>query len=132
MAIYWDRVGGLVILRDEPDLDPELDGLGWRPPVDIYETAEAYVMAVELPGCALEQVRVSLGDRRVTVSGERSPRPGPEQCHRLERGQGFFSRTFAFPQPIDEPRIAAELKDGLLSVRLPKTVPPEPRRVRVE
>jgi HSP20 family protein len=129
VAIYWDRFGRLLLVDDDT---ADESGPGWRPPVDIYETPDEYVVTAELAGFSLDQVRVTVEQQHVTLRGERpARRTGPAQYHRVERGQGEFARTFAFPQTIDENRIRAELRDGLLTVVLPKTNVPPTRRVRV-
>ncbi len=101
------------------------------PPVDLYETPEHYVLSVELPGLARDDFQIAVQDGKVILKGQRPTRPGAsEQYHRVERGHGQFSRTFALPQPIDDSGILADLRDGILTVTIPK-VAARPRRIEV-
>ena len=97
---------------------------GWVPPVDLAEFDDRYVLSVELAGLRRENVRIDLREHTLTVSGQR-PGEGccPERYQQLERGQGYFSRSFRFALPIDTNAIAAELTDGVLTITIPKTHP---------
>jgi len=104
---------------------------GWVPAVDLYETADHYVISVELPGLARDDFQVAVQDGKVILKGQRPPRQTSDtQFHRVERGHGQFLRSFALPQPIDEKRITADLHDGILVVTIPKLAP-RPRRIEV-
>jgi HSP20 family protein len=94
---------------------------GWTPAVDIFETADRYVIMVELPGLSQDDVQLQHHEGRLTISGVRRERESPcEQFHRIERGHGSFSRTFHLPAPIDGERVTADLRDGVLTVTCPK------------
>lgn len=97
------------------------DAPGWTPPVDFYETADAFVLTIELPGLSREQVDIQAEESRVVIRGERaSGQVSCEQYHRVERGHGRFSRAFMLPEPIDVDAVTADLKDGLLTLAMPK------------
>jgi HSP20 family protein len=103
------------------------------PPVALYETADGYVLTAEVPGMARDEINLTVRDNHLTIAGERPKTEGaPDHYHRIERGFGAFSRTFAFETPIDGDRITADLKDGVLTVILPKRTPPGPRKVAIE
>jgi HSP20 family protein len=100
----------------------------WTPAIDVYETADRYVVAAELPGMAREQIELAMADSQLTIRGQRVERSGDNvHYHQVERGHGAFSRTFAFNDKIDVDAVKADLSDGVLTVTLPK-VPPAPRR----
>jgi HSP20 family protein len=100
----------------------------WSPPIDVYETADRYVVAAELPGLTREEIELAMADSRLTIRGRRVESAGENvHYHQIERGHGAFSRTFEFNDKIDIENVTADLSDGVLTVTLPKT-PPAPRR----
>jgi HSP20 family protein len=106
----------------------------WAPPIDVYETSDAYVVTAELPGLSREQVDLAVVDSRLTIQGTREARPGSGDVvhyHQVERGHGSFTRVFEFAEKIDGDRISADLTDGVLSVTIPKIPPPPPRKIDV-
>jgi HSP20 family protein len=107
----------------------------WTPPFDVYETADRYVVAAELPGLAREQIELALEDSRLTIRGQRIDRAASAESvlhfHQVERGHGAFSRTFDFAAKIDVAGVTAELSNGVLTVTLPKTAPPPARKIEV-
>jgi HSP20 family protein len=127
----WDPIRDLLAIQQR--LDRFAPGLeGWAPPVDLHETGDAYVLTAEVPGLAREDMQIHVRDGRLTLSGTRHERPVPcEQYHRVERGHGTFNRSFQLPLPIAADRIVADLKDGVLTVTVPKSPETPPRRIRV-
>ena len=128
----WDPIRDLLAIQQR--LDRFAPGpAGWAPPIDVYETADRYVVTAELPGINEEDIQIHINDGRLTLSGERRERDRPcEQYHRVERGHGGFSRTFQLPVPVDAGAITADLRDGVLTVTCPK-VPQDPavKRIRI-
>ena len=104
---------------------------GWAPAVDLCETAEAFIVTAELPGVAREQVRIEVHDGRLTLQGRRDARVPCEQYHQVERGHGEFSRSFALPPTVDPEKIAADLRNGVLTITVPKAPERGARRVDV-
>lgn len=105
---------------------------GWIPPVDLFETADRYVVMAELPGLTQDDVQLQYHEGRLTISGVRREREAPcEQFHRIERGHGSFSRTFQLPIAVDGERISADLRDGVLTVTCPKTTNSQVRHIQV-
>lgn len=127
----WDPIGDLLAVQQQLDrLSPR--PAGWVPPVDLYESEDRYVLTAEIPGLRREDVQIHVQDDRLTITGMRRERPVVcEQYHRIERGHGEFSRTFQLPHPVDVGRISADLKDGVLTVHVPKIPDTPARRIRV-
>jgi HSP20 family protein len=94
----------------------------WSPSADVYETADAFVVQVELPGLGEDDVDVRVDGDELTLRGERrmAGPARPESFHRMERSYGLFSRTFKFPEDVDPARVTAQFRDGLLRLDLPK------------
>jgi HSP20 family protein len=106
----------------------------WAPPIDVYETDDRYVIAAELPGLAREQIELAVQDNRLTIRGARPggvPENATHHYHQVERGHGSFQRAFEFAERIQPDGITADLRDGVLTVTLPKLAAP-PRRIEVQ
>ena len=127
----WDPIRNLLALQQRLNRFAP-DSSGWIPPIDVHETAEDYVITAELPGLGREDVQIQVSDGRVQISGRRRERNiACEQYHRVERGHGTFSRTFALPLPVDADRVTADLRDGVLTVLCPKATEDAMRRIHV-
>ncbi len=94
----------------------------WSPAVDIYETDKEIVLKAELPDIRQEDIRVSVDNNRLSITGERKfeSEVKRENYHRIERSYGTFARTFTLPPTVDQDTIRAEYKQGVLTVSLPK------------
>ena len=103
----------------------------FAPAVDVYEDADAIFVQAELPGLRLEDITVNVENDVLTLSGER--RSEREDGHHVrERWVGAFARSFKLPRTIDVERIDATLKDGVLTVKLPKRESIKPRKIEVK
>ena len=133
----WDPLRDLLALHEQLGHLVGSDAPGWTPPVDLFETADEFVLTAEGPGLSRDQIEIQAEDNRVLIRGERPIDPGAgsgvpcEQYHRVERGHGRFSRAFSLPDAIDVDGITADLKDGLLTVTIPKAAQRHARRVDV-
>ncbi len=128
----WDPLRDLLALHDQIGQLVGTDAPGWTPPVDLYETAGAFVLTAELPGLSREQIEIHAEENRVVIRGERASGQVPcEQYHRVERGHGRFSRAFVLPEPIDIEGVTADLIEGLLTLTLPKAGGRGARRIDV-
>lgn len=133
------EVGGeLDRLRDH--LRRLLGGLGWpetagpaslTPTADVEETDDAYVVEVELPGVAKDDVTVSVDGRRLSVDAERRERRRTGVLRRRTRAVGHLHFEVVVPGDIDEDATTATLEDGMLTIRLGKLVPVRARRIPV-
>ena len=105
----------------------------WSPPVDIVEDDKEYVIKAELPDIHKEDVKVTVDENVITISGERRKEAEhkDEKVHRVESFYGQFSRSFRLPDDADIDGIKAESRNGVLKVRVPKTPAAKPRTVEV-
>jgi HSP20 family protein len=106
----------------------------WSPLADITETEDAFHIKAELPGVKKEDMDVSLSNGVLTLQGERKTEEETrdEKQHRIERFHGTFVRRFDLPDNIDQSSITAEYVDGVLDLKLPKTVKKSPETMKVE
>jgi HSP20 family protein len=106
----------------------------WAPAVDIYETENELVLKADLPDVDLKDIDVRVENQTLTISGERTfeKNDTTKGYHRIERNYGSFVRSFSVPNTFDTENIAAEFKNGVLSVTLPKKEAAKPRQVKVE
>ena len=128
----WDPYRDLLALHDHLGQLVGTDAPGWTPPVDLYETDAAFMLTAEVPGLTREQIDIHAEESRIVIRGERNGTQVPcEQFHRVERGHGRFSRAFMLPEPIDVESVTADLKEGLLTVTIPKAGGRGARKVNV-
>src|SRR5258706_8859254 len=107
----------------------------WAPPVDIYEDSNhALVIKAELPDMTREDIDITVDNGTLTIKGEKklSSDVKEEQFHRIERRYGAFSRTFSLPQTVDTTKVAADYRNGVLTVRLPLREEAKPRQIKVD
>ena len=106
----------------------------WTPAANISETGTEYVIKAELPEVSKEDVKVTVDENVITISGERRKEAEhqDEKLHRVESYYGHFSRSFRLPEDADVAAIQAESRNGMLKVRVPKTPAPKPRTVEVQ
>jgi HSP20 family protein len=118
----WDSLHDFVAWHQRAHQPQAPESSGWLPPVDLYETADAYTIAIELAGFTPEDFDVQATDEHLIVSGRRGAQAAPAggQFLHVERGQGAFSRRFTFPQRVAVTEVKAALKDGLLTITVPK------------
>jgi HSP20 family protein len=106
----------------------------WTPRVDISETDREYLIKVELPEVKKEDVKVTVEDGVLMIQGERRREleERGRKFHRVERSYGTFMRSFAVPDEIDEAKVSADFKDGMLNLRLPKSEQAKPKAIEVK
>ena len=129
---------GLVrnLLRWDPfrDQDGNLDfQSSFLPSFDIQETPGAYVFDADIPGIKQEDLDINLIGNRLTVSGKREAqsRKDGDTFFTMERSFGSFSRSFSLPEGVDATQVKAELRDGVLSVTLPKVPEVQPKKIAI-
>jgi HSP20 family protein len=97
--------------------------LDWAPSVDISETDTEFLVRAELPAVKKEDVRITVEENMLTISGERKQKTEEkkERLHRIETVYGKFSRSFSLPGNVDTASIRAESSDGVITVHVAKT-----------
>ena len=108
------------------------DREGWKPAVDIHETADGYRLDVELPAVDPKDVRVELHKGVLKISGERSAGEDGFRLHQRERRYGKFWRGFHLPEDADPNAIEASAKHGVVSITVGKSADDEPRAIAVD
>jgi HSP20 family protein len=106
----------------------------WTPTVDISETDGEYQIKAEIPDVKKEDVKVTLEDGVLTIQGQRKQEKEEKgkKYHRVERSYGSFVRSFSLPDVIDEEKVKAEFKDGVLDLHLPKSEKAKPKAIEVK
>ena len=121
--------------RFEPGSTPSSAWRGVFPAVNLYETADAYVLMAELPGIESKDINVSLERTTVTIEGERKIEYANQEgvsLHRRERQVKHFRHAFELPAAIDANKIEAVHQNGVLMLRLPKSPEDKPRQITVQ
>jgi HSP20 family protein len=150
MAIVrWDPFRDLTTLRDRMNrvFDESYRGLSgtagdedwglggtWAPAVDIYEHEGNLVLKAELPGLNADDVDIRIENNVLTLRGERKfeAEVDKESCHRVERAYGTFLRSFTLPQVINQEKVKAEYRDGVLSLTLPRKEEAKPKQISIK
>ena len=106
----------------------------WAPVVDIQETDKEFLIKAELPEVRKEDVKVEIAQGVLCIEGERKHEKEEKgrKFHRIEQSYGKFLRTFALPADVDQKKVAAEFKDGVLHVHLAKTDLAKPKAIEVK
>ncbi|GAB2983985.1 heat-shock protein Hsp20 [Amycolatopsis acidiphila] len=103
----------------------------WSPLADVSETADAYLVAVDLPGVKREDVSVELMGTTLAIAGELKEREQAGWFRSRTRRRGRFEYRTTLPHEVDADRVEANLNDGVLSVRIPKSEAMKPRRIEI-
>jgi HSP20 family protein len=106
----------------------------WSPLVDIIEDEKQYLIRAELPDMKKEEVKLTVENDVLTISGERKyeKETAGYKHHRIERAYGSFVRSFSLPEDADGSKVSADYKDGMLTVRLPKSEKAKPKAIEVK
>ncbi|MCP4106996.1 MAG: Hsp20/alpha crystallin family protein [Desulfobacteraceae bacterium] len=139
--VKWNPLSDMVSFRNRffdeaffpAKWDEQLASFRLNPAVDVYENDSSYVISAELPGLDKENISVDLKDRVLTLRGERSceDEKKEDKYFRKERAYGKFQRVFTLPGGVDSKKIAAEYKDGVLKVNIPKTEEVKPKKITI-
>ncbi|HEX6663874.1 MAG TPA: Hsp20/alpha crystallin family protein [Gaiellaceae bacterium] len=138
--VRWEPFREVAALQNEMSrfMNGLLEGNGrttqaWVPALDVWETEDEIVYALDLPGIPEDKISVELDDGALTIGAERerAEAVSNERSYRFERRFGTFSRTFAVPQGVTEGDVKAAYKDGVLEVHVRKPEQPKPRRIQV-
>lgn len=138
----WEPFRELVSMRDDMDRlfetffgggQGDLDNY-WKPAIDIEESNGNLMVRAELPGMTKDDIKVSVQDDMLTISGERTRENEKKDktVHRIERCYGQFRRMIRLPATVDADKVKATYKDGVLHVTLPKPEALKPKNIDVE
>lgn len=117
----------------KPSYDFGLAGPSVYPAVNVFSDKNGMVVRAEVPGINAEDIHLEVESGRFTLSGERKLEPREDGgYHRRERRVGKFSRMLRLPDDLDTHAAAAELRDGILTVRIPKAAAARPRQIEVK
>ena len=145
MSQQWNPLHDLMLLQDRMnrlfedatqrraqsgETGDEFERADWTPASDIYETETGYLIAIDLPGINREALEIDIDDNRLVVKGVRAV--AESRQHRTERPRGKFLRTYSVPGSVDQANIAAEYKDGVLQIRLPKQTEQKPKKIDIK
>ena len=116
-----------------PDERPRGAQITWTPAIDVTEDKDKIVLVADLPGLQQKDVDIQIEKDVLTLRGERVIERSPDSEHhrRYERVSGSFVRSFTVPQTIDVERVSAQLKDGVLTLTLPKKPEAQPKKIAV-
>lgn len=120
------------LLSWEPGVDDE--ERAFIPRFNVVEKEDSYRLTADLPGVSENDVEVTMHDGRLTIAGKRDAeeRSEGDSYYLLERRHGSFSRTFALPENADAESVEAELKNGVLQLRIAKKEAARPRRIALK
>jgi HSP20 family protein len=146
MSQQWNPLQDLMVLQDrmnrlfedatqrrnqaEATTGDDFERADWTPAADIYETESGYVVAMDLPGIDREALEIDVDDNRLIVRGTRAISESKQ--HRSERPRGKFLRTFSVPGSVEQGKIGAEYKDGVLQIRLPKRTEQKSKKIDIK
>ena len=144
MSQQWNPLQDLMVLQDRMNRlfedatqrrsqssgEDEFERADWTPAADIYETETGFSIALDLPGIKRDALEIDIDDNRLMVKGVRVV--DETRTRRTERPRGKFLRAFAVPASVDQANIAAEYKDGVLQIRLPKRAEQKAQKIEVK
>ena len=143
MSQQWNPLQDLMVLQDrmnrlfedatqrrQNDNGDQFERADWTPASDIYETESGYLIAMDLPGIDRDALEIDIDDSRLSVKGTRAITE--TKHHRTERPHGRFVRSFSVPASVDQAKIGAEYKDGVLKIRLPKRSEQKPKKIDIK
>jgi len=139
----WGALDQLSNLRQEisrlfelpfGDATRESEFFGWAPAVDLYEDKDNVVVRAELPGMKKDEIEISLHEGNLIISGERKleSKDDDGEASRSECFFGRFQRALELPKAVDPNKVTATYKDGILTVKLPKTEESKPKQITVK
>ncbi|MEW6087829.1 MAG: Hsp20/alpha crystallin family protein [bacterium] len=131
-----DLVDDMSLIRNFFAPSAEINyGLGsWMPPVDIEETLNEYIVKADVPGVKKDDIKISLENGTLTLSGERKEEKGDMVKNFLvrEKDYGSFCRSFDLPYSVNMQDIKAVYADGVLTINIPKSEEAKPREIKIE
>ena len=145
MSQQWNPLQDLLVLQDRMnrlfedatqrrtqtgEANDEFERADWTPAADIYETESGYLIAIDLPGIKRDAVEIDIDESRLLIKGTRVV--NESKPRRSERPRGKFVRSFTMPASVDQNKIDADYKDGVLQIRLPKRAEQKAQKIEVK
>ena len=146
MSQQWNPLQDLMVLQDRMNrlfedatqrrtqtdggTSDEFERADWTPAADIYETDSGYLIALDLPGIKRDALEIDIDDNRLVIKGTRVV--DESRARRSERPRGKFVRSFTVPVSVDQNKIGADYKDGVLQIRLPKRTEQKAQKIEVK
>ena len=138
----WESFRGALNLQDQISRlfgevlnrsHPESNLTTWAPPVDIYEDEHELVVKAELPGIDPKDLDMRVENNILTIRGERKfeEKVNENNCLRVERAYGSFSRSFSLANTVNSEAIKADYQNGLLTLTIPKREEAKPKQIKV-
>jgi HSP20 family protein len=129
-----NRLFDQALSRTRMDDEEGLTASMWSPAVDIFETSDSIVMKAELPGVSRDNIEIRVQDNTLMLKGERKfEREVKEENYlRIERSYGAFQRAFNLPTVVQQDKIKAVFKDGVLEVTMSKAEEEKPKQVKID
>jgi HSP20 family protein len=144
-VVKWDPLRDLLSIQDRMNrlfeqtlsrsrAEEGITASTWSPAVDIYETPETIIMKADLPGLSREDIEIQIRDNTLTLRGERRFAKDVQQENylRIERAYGAFQRNFTLPATVQQEKIRAIFRDGVLELTLPKAEEAKPKKIAIE
>jgi HSP20 family protein len=130
----WMGVHGDLNRLFDSLVGPATSATPWSPAVDIRETGEEYFVRMDLPGLEPKDVKLSVFEDTLTVSGERreSTESKDVKWHHVERTHGTFERRFQLGKAVQGDKVSASFKNGVLEIRVPKAEQMKPREIEIQ
>jgi len=100
------------------------------PLINVAEDGDNFYIDAKIPGVTMDEIELTLTDNDLAIKGERKPEQG--RFFRQERGHGAFQRVLSLNAPVDREKASAKLKDGILSIVLPKAEAVKPKKIEIE
>ena len=120
----FDEVDNMInsVFNRDWNLKP-IQSTKWNPEVDVKETDGSFLISADIPGLTKKDINIEVSDDVLSITGERIEDnvENSDLYHYRERSKGAFTRSFHLPESVDEKKISANFKDGILSIELPKT-----------
>jgi len=139
MALFPDPFDALLGLQNALDAFRRSDWLqsspsagGSYPPLNVFRKGDDFALVAEVPGIKSSDLEIQVKGRTVRLSGSKAAKyPEQSSVHRRERLQGRFDRSITLPIEVDQDRVTAECRDGVLALTLPRAERDKPRSIRI-
>jgi HSP20 family protein len=129
----FDPLIGFRTLQRELNRLMNVQGAEGFPPVNVYDSDEAYIVQALLPGVGSSEIDLSITGDTLVIKGTKPPLPNiaENRYHRRERGHGTFTRTVVLPDSVEANKVAAKQTNGILTITLPKGEQAKSHRISV-